>query len=71
MPVAEKRTVAKDVLVERIGQNQYRVVERTFDCEPTSTRVLQENVTRVAAVDEIKIWRGEYAGPDGYGGAGL
>lgn len=63
--------VAKDVVVERIGQNQYRVIERTFATLPTSTRVLQENVTRVAAVDEIKIWRGERSGPDGYAEAGL
>lgn len=63
--------VAKDVQVERIGSNQYRVIERTFAVPPTSTRVLQENVTRVAAVDEVKLWRAEYAGPDGYGNAGL
>lgn len=63
--------VAKDVVVERIGNNEYRVIERTFATLPTSTRVLQHNVTRVAAVAEVKIWRAERDGPDGYANAGL
>jgi len=69
-PVAPA-VVAKDVVVERIGSNEYRVTERTFDVKPTSTKVLQPNVTRVAAVAEVKIWRAERDGPDGYANAGL
>lgn len=70
-PVIRTHLPAKRVVVERIGNNEYRVVEETYDCPPTSTRVLQSNVARVPAEDEVRLWLETHLGTNRFGDSGL
>jgi hypothetical protein len=70
-PVIRTHTPAKRVIVERFGNNQYRVVEEEYDCPPTSRRVLQPDVTRVPAEDEVRLWLVNHLGHNRFGDSGL
>lgn len=70
-PVIRTHTPARRVVAERIGNNEYRVVEETYDCEPTSRRVLQPNVARVPAEDEVRLYLETQLGPNRFGDSGL
>jgi len=70
-PVARTHVPATRVVAERLGNNEYRVVEHTYDCEPTSVRVLQEKVPRVPAEDEVRLWLETHLGPNRFGDSGL
>lgn len=62
---------ARRVIVERTGNNEYRVVEETYDCAPTSRKVLQPKSFRVPAEDEVRLWLETYLGPNRFGDSGL
>jgi hypothetical protein len=72
-PVLKVRThaPAKRVIVERLGNNRYRVVEETYDVGPSSRKVLQPEVARVPAEDEVRLWLENYLGPNRFGDSGL
>ena len=70
-PVIRTHTPAKRVIVERFGNNQYRVVEEEYDCEPTSRRVLQPDVSRVPAEVEVRLYWENHMGHDRFGDSGL
>lgn len=70
-PVIRTHVPATRVIVERLGNNEYRVVEETYDCAPTSTRVLQPRMARVPAENEVRLWLENFIGPDRFGSSGL
>lgn len=54
----------------RHGNNDYELVEDTYDCPPTSTRTLKRSAKEIVA-DEARIWLVEYVGPNRTGDTGL
>lgn len=62
---------ARRVVVERFGHNQYRVVELTYAGPPVMRKVLQANVSRVPAEDEVRIWLETFLGDNRFGDSGL
>ena len=70
-PVIRTHTPARRVIAERFGNNQYRVVEEEYACEPTSRRILQPDVARVPAEDEVRLYLENHMGHNRFGDSGL
>lgn len=66
-----KRTPLKRIRAEQVGFNKWRLVEETYDCEPTSVKVLNEGVTRVSAGDRVRIYLEQQLGLNRFGDSGL
>jgi len=61
----------KRIRAEQIGFNRWRLVEETYACPPTSTKVLQASCTRVSAEDRVRIYLEEQLGLNRFGDSGL
>lgn len=70
-PAAPKVRTARRVRVERHGNNDYSVVEDTYDCAPTSSKVLKGHVDRVTAEYRVRLYLEEFLGPNRHGDSGL
>lgn len=70
-PVIRTHLPAKRVVAQRMGNNEYRIIEEEYDCPPTSVRVLQPKTERVPAEDEVRIWNETHLGVDRFGSSGL
>ena len=73
-PQEEKRVYPPvlAVRVMRMGNNSYRVVEETYSGPPTTVRTLQDNVDRVTAELEVRLWNENVnLGPQRFGQSGL
>jgi hypothetical protein len=70
-PVIRTHLPAKRVVAERLGNNEYRIIEETYDVPPTAVRVLQLCVTRVPAEDEVRLWLENHIGANRFGDSGL
>jgi len=62
---------AKRIRVERLGNNQYRVVEDIYEGAPTRTVVQRENVSYGQAHSEVKLYWANALGFNGLGDSGL
>ena len=70
-PAPRTHPPARRVIAERLGNNSYRIVEETYDVAPTSRRVLQPDVARVPAEDEVRLWLENYLGHNRFADSGL
>ncbi len=60
------------VKVVRMGNNSYRVVEETYAGPPTTTRTLLNDVDRVTAELEVRLWNENVnMGPNRFGQSGI
>lgn len=74
MPVAVeviRAPSAKRIRVERLGNNQYRLVEDIYEGPPTRTVVQRENVSYAQAHAEVKLYWANALGFNGLGDSGL
>lgn len=62
---------ARRIRVERLGNNQYRVVEDIYEAPPTRTVVQRENVPYAVAHSEVKLFWANALGLNGLGDSGL
>lgn len=66
-----KLPAAKRIVAVQTASNEYTVIEETYDCVPTSTRVVKEKCARVPAEDRVRLWHEIALGHDRFGDSGL
>lgn len=59
------------IRVERIGNNEYRVLKDIYEGEPTRVEVVRENVVYGVAHEEVRLHWLNAAGLNGLGDSGL
>lgn len=66
-------TVIRDVKAIQLSSNHYAVVELAFDVvsQRLEVKVLQKDVARVPAEDEVRLWYENHIGHNRFGGSGL
>jgi hypothetical protein len=62
---------ARRIRAEQVGFNKWRLVEETYACPPTSTKVLVSSCTRVSAEDRVRIFLETALGLNRFGDSGL
>lgn len=62
---------AKRIRAIQVASGSYTVIEETYDCPPTSVKVLKEKSSRIGAEDRVRLYLEDALGFNRFGDSGL
>lgn len=62
---------AKRIRAERLGNNEYRLIEEVWETPPTSTKVLHPKCSGIGAQERVRLWMHEHVGGNFFADSGL